>query len=241
LALLTAIGIWAGLTGRLTQWYGALWHLFENKAVLRDYLLSWGTLAPAVFIAIQALQVVVAPIPGEATGILGGFVFGGVFGSLYSSIGLLLGSAMAFQLANLLGRPFVNLVVSAHTMERFEFLTKRRGAVAAFVLFLIPGFPKDFLCLLLGLSPMRFLTFLLVCGIGRIPGTIMLGFSGSAAYSESWGALIAVGIFAACAVGLSVLYKDRIRTWVEEHSHKHDGRRPPEEAEPQDATHERPE
>ena len=60
----------------------------------------WGVFAPVVFIAIQALQVIIAPMPGDVTGLLGGFVFGQWLGFSYSTLGLTIGSLCAF-----LGRP----------------------------------------------------------------------------------------------------------------------------------------
>jgi uncharacterized membrane protein YdjX (TVP38/TMEM64 family) len=83
---------------------------------------------PAAFIVIQALQVVLAPIPGEFTGAVGGFIFGGVPTILYSSLGLTIGSIMAFLAARIMGLPLVRLFVSKTSLEKFHFLTERRGA-----------------------------------------------------------------------------------------------------------------
>jgi uncharacterized membrane protein YdjX (TVP38/TMEM64 family) len=216
LALLTAAMIWLALSGHLQRYWREGIDLFENREQLRAYLQSWGPRAPLAFIAIQALQVVISPIPGELTGLLGGFLFGTTLSVVYSMAGLTLGSAAAFLLARIIGQPLVNLAISQKTMEKFRFVTQVRGTVATLVLFLIPGFPKDVLSYLLGMSPMSFLTFLVVCGIGRIPGTIMLGYSGAAVYKESWQSL---QIFlVVCAVIAAVLYvkRDRIMTWLHE-------------------------
>ena len=152
---------------------------------MRAYVESWGSLAPAAFICLQTLQVVLAPIPGEFTGAVGGFIFGGLPTVLYSTIGLTVGSALAFYGARIVGQPLVKLVVPPRAMERFRFLTKRRGTFIAFILFIIPGFPKDILSYILGLSPMGFLPFIAVCTLGRIPGTVLLSFSGSALYNRN--------------------------------------------------------
>src|SRR4029450_3573325 len=72
--------------------YRFLHHLFPDNQFMKDKLVEWGPAAPLIFIIIQALQVVVAPVPGEVTGILGGFVFGQWIGLIYSSIGLTVGS-----------------------------------------------------------------------------------------------------------------------------------------------------
>lgn len=216
LGLLIAAIVWLALSGHLQRYCREGIDLFENREQLRAYLRSWGPWAPFAFIAVQALQVVVSPIPGELTGLVGGFMFGTALSVVYSTVGLTLGSAVAFLAARVIGQPLVNLVVSPQTMEKFRYVTKRRGTLTTLVLFLIPGFPKDLLSYLLGLSPMRFLTFVVVCGLGRIPGTVMLGFSGAAVYRESWRSLQIFLVVCALMLGVLYLKKDRIMEWVHE-------------------------
>ncbi len=212
---------WLTVSGQLQHLAWRVIEFCQNKEEIRDYLRSWGALAPVVFMLMQALQVVVAPIPGEVTGFVGGFVFGTWPSAVYSTVGLTLGSAIAFAAARVMGLPLVRLVVKQETLEKFHFVTERRGAVTTFILFAIPGFPKDILSYLLGMSPMPFTTFLIVCGLGRIPGTIMLAMSGSALYKENWN-LIA-GLSVACVILLIVLHfkGERIREWVREKTHPH--------------------
>jgi uncharacterized membrane protein YdjX (TVP38/TMEM64 family) len=216
LALLTAALVWLAFTGLLPRYWQEGIALFENRDQLRAYLQSWGPRAPFAFIAVQALQVVISPIPGELTGLVGGFLFGTTRSVVYSTLGLTIGSAVAFLLARVIGQPLVNLVISRQTLEKFRFVTQARGTIATLVLFLIPGFPKDILSYLLGLSPMRFLPFLVVCGLGRIPGTVMLGFTGAAVYRQSWRALQIFLVVCAVIVAAIYLKRDRIMTWVHE-------------------------
>lgn len=216
LAGLAATGYWQHLSEMATS-------AFKSRSQMRTYLKSWGAWAPFVFIMIQALQVVVAPIPGELTGAVGGFLFGTGWNILYSSAGLTLGSILAFLAARIIGLPLVKLVVRPETLEKFQFLRKPRGAVGTLALFMIPGFPKDILSYLLGLSPMRFLTFVVVCAVGRIPGTAMLSLGGAAFYKENWIVLSAVAL--ACLVAFIVVYlrKERIWNWIQEHKSHAEG------------------
>ena len=215
LAVLVAIAAVLTSTGHLQNFYKMLWEIFQSREALRDYLECCGAWAPFAFVVLQALQVVIAPIPGELTGIVGGFVFGGLVSIVYSTVGLAIGSLIAFAAARVIGLPFVKLVVSEDTLEKFHFVTESRGIIASLILFIIPGFPKDILCYILGLSPMSYLTFLLVCGLGRIPGTAMLSFSGAAIYEEDWRILIIVAIGALIFGGILYLKKDRAALWVQ--------------------------
>ena len=201
-------------TGYLQTLLEQLRFMFSGRENLRRYIESFGAWAPVAFILAQAFQVVFAPIPGEFTGAVGGFIFGVWPNVLYSTIGLTLGSVMAFWAARIIGLPLVKLVVSKKYLDRFEFLTHRKGILVALAFFTIPGFPKDILSYILGLSPMSFLTFFLVCTLGRIPGTIMLSFSGAAVYDENWPLLITLAIV--CAVLISIFYfrRDQIELWL---------------------------
>ncbi len=202
------------VSGRLTYLWRELWEIFETREQLRAYIESWGAWAPAAFICIQVLQVVVAPIPGELTGAVGGFIFGIWPSVLYSTVGLGVGSILAFLAARVVGLPLVKLVVSRDFMEKFHFVVERRGAFISFILFAIPGFPKDILCYLLGLSPMRFIPFVLVCTLGRLPGTLMLSCGGCAIYDEDWTLLIVVSVLCAVTIGFFFLARDRIDLWI---------------------------
>jgi len=175
---------------------------------------SWRPWAPAAFIFAQVLQVVLAPVPGELTGAVGGFIFGAVPTIIYSTIGLIIGSIVNFAAARIIGLPFVKLVVSHESMEKFHFLTERRGAILAFVLFVIPGFPKDILSYILGLSPMGFIPFVVACSLGRVPGTVMLSFTGSAVYDENWTLLTFVCIACLITFACAYFWRARIELWL---------------------------
>lgn len=216
LAALVAATIWLAFSGLLPTISRRLFDIFESREEMRAYLQSWGAWAPVAFALIQALQVVISPIPGELTGLAGGFAFGTWRAVIYSVAGLTLGSVVAFTGARLIGLPLVKLVVKRETLEKFSFLSQRSGTVTAFVLFVLPGFPKDFLSYLLGLSEMKFLTFVLVCALGRTPGTVMLALTGAALYKENWRVIAGVALVALIAAGVFCVKRERIRTWFKE-------------------------
>jgi uncharacterized membrane protein YdjX (TVP38/TMEM64 family) len=175
-----------------------------------------------VFIGLQILQVVFAPIPGEATGLIGGFLYGPFLGTIYSTIGLTIGSWAAFITARFFGLPFVEKAVNPETIKKYDYLLEHKGAVIAFVLFLLPGFPKDYLCFIMGLSHMRIGMFLLVSTVGRLFGTILLSVCGSYARNNEYAALfIAFGITGVILL-IAYLYKDKwLAALKKRHLEKH--------------------
>ncbi len=165
-----------------------------------------------VFISLQILQVVFAPVPGDVTGFIGGYIYGPVLGTLYSTIGLVIGSWLAFILARYFGLPFVEKTVKPEIIKKYDFILEHKGALVAFILFLIPGFPKDFLCYIMGLSHMTVWTFLVVSTIGRLLGTVLLSVCGSCARNGQYGALFIVLAISGLLVLIAYLYREK---WIE--------------------------
>lgn len=191
-----------------------------QKERITAFLASFGSYSAAVFVILQALQVVVAPIPGELTGVVGGFVFGKAYGLILSMVGLMLGSWVAFELASILGRPFVERLIKKDIVDKFDFLTRSNaGIMVAFLLFLIPGFPKDMLCFILGLSRMRLRTFLVVSTIGRLPGTYLLTVQGASVREEEYGTTVFLIVVSAAVVLAAYLYRARLFHWIQSLHH----------------------
>ncbi len=196
--------------GGLLLYFTGLLELLLDRERLLDAIDRNLGYAVFIFIGLQALQVVAAPIPGEATGFVGGLMFGPFWGVVLSTIGLTLGSWAAFMFARLMGRPLVEAVVRAETLRRYDYVMKHKGLFLAFLMFLIPGFPKDFLCYLLGLGHMRMRDFLAVSVTGRLLGTVLLTLGGSYFRDERWMALfVVIGVGLAITL-LVMIYRKRI-------------------------------
>jgi len=145
--------------------------LYRDKKFLKDTVRAWGWMAPIVFIAIQALQVIISPIPGEITGPVGGALFGTWLGLFYSTIGLTLGTLFCFWVGRRWGEPLVRPWLSEHNWNRMTFVIEAEGVIICFIIYLLPGFPKDITSYLFGISPMPFWIFAVVSTVARIPGT----------------------------------------------------------------------
>ena len=152
---------------------------FLDREKLYRFLTSHGPLSVFLFIAIQMVQVVVSPLPGDVTGLIGGYLYGPILGTVYSTIGLTIGSWIAFVLARTFGLPFVERMIRPSTIRKYDSFLEHKGLFISFLFFLIPGFPKDTLCYILGLSHMRARHFLVISTGGRLLGTILLSLQGS--------------------------------------------------------------
>lgn len=183
--------------------------LYRDKQFLRDTVAAWGWMAPLVFIVIQALQVIISPIPGEVTGPVGGVLFGTWLAVLYSTIGLTLGTLVCFGIGRRWGEPLVRPWLSEHHWNRVSFIIEAEGAILCFILYLIPGFPKDIISYLFGISPMPFWVFAIVSTLGRIPGTWISSYFGAHVGEQNY--LYAIGFMACVAAAALPLYYYRHR------------------------------
>jgi uncharacterized membrane protein YdjX (TVP38/TMEM64 family) len=191
-----------------------LYSFFISRKKIVEFVNSFGPLSVVIFIGLQILQVIVAPIPGEVNGFIGGYLYGPFLGTIYSTIGLTVGSWLAFVLARWLGLPFVEKVISPQIISKYDHFMEHRGTLITFILFLIPGFPKDALSYIIGLSHMKMTTFLIVCTGGRLLGTIMLSVSGNCARNNQNVALIAILVTSALIVLLAYYYHDELLNLV---------------------------
>ena len=185
--------------------------LVGNSAKFGEYLESFGVWGTVVFVAIQAVQVVIAPIPGELTQLAGGFIYGTALGTLYSCAGILIGSIVVFSLGRWLGLPILKKIIPEHAFAKFGFLLNHpKTELVILALFLIPGSPKDILTYIAGLTPVKPVRFFVSAMVARFPGILLSAYIGAHVEAKEYGDVI---IASAIALGLfvaGVFMQDRI-------------------------------
>ena len=193
----------------------AAYRVLSDRDQANRFLSALGRGAPLAFMALQILQVIIAPVPGEATGFIGGYIFGAVKGFFYSSLALALGSWINFAIGRYFGNRFVRGWIPADKLERFDALVKRQGIIVLLILFIFPGFPKDYLCLFLGATAIPWKAFVLIASIGRMPGTLMLSLQGEFLFQRNYTVFaIILGVTVLAAL-LSIRYRERIYKWMD--------------------------
>ncbi|MBC7173426.1 MAG: TVP38/TMEM64 family protein [Polyangiaceae bacterium] len=170
---------------------------FGDAKRVREWVDGFGPAAPIVIIFLTALQVIVAPIPGQVAGMAAGYLFGTGLGTLYTMLGLVIGSGAAMLLARRLGRPWVQRFVDPERLEHWDHVAQRWGPAVFFLAFFVPGLPDDLLCFVIGLSGLRLGQMLVLATIGRFPGMVGAAFLGANAGelpSWTWGVAIGGGL-----------------------------------------------
>jgi uncharacterized membrane protein YdjX (TVP38/TMEM64 family) len=190
---------------------------FMSRRRMLRFLDTLGPWAAFGLILFQAIQVVIAPIPGEATTMVGGYLYGPFLGAALSTIGVTIGSYIAFTLGRKLGRPFVEKYVSKSIVRRFDYLLHHKGAFIVFLFFLIPSFPKDSLCYLLGLGHLSSFEFIIIGGSGRLFSTILETLGGDFIRHEQYKRLFILMGIGLVVIFMALFYRNKmerlLRLW----------------------------
>lgn len=153
----------------------------------RAYIADHGIVGRLFFIFMVVFQVVIAVVPGEPFELAAGYAFGIWEGTLLSVIGIALGSLLVFFVVRRFGVPFIEQFFSLEKIESIKFLKNRKNLnLIFFILFFLPGTPKDFLTYVVGLTKMSSKTFAFIVICARFPSVITSAIAGDALVSQNY-------------------------------------------------------
>ncbi|MBQ4074959.1 MAG: TVP38/TMEM64 family protein [Clostridia bacterium] len=206
LLILIIFGLITWLVG-----YPLIQEYTQSPETFRDHIKEQGFLGQLTMIGIIMLQVVVALIPGEPLEVAAGFVFGWLEGALLCLIGSALAGALIMLAVRKWGIKLVEAFFSPEKINRFSFLrNEKKLNILMFILFLIPGTPKDILNYLAGLTPMKISTFVVITALARIPSVISSTITGHFAQDGNLAAAILTYGVTAVVSGVCILWYRKI-------------------------------
>ncbi len=177
----------------------------------KKYILSMGHFGVLMIILFQGLQTIIAPIPGEVIQIAGGYLYGIPLGTIYNLIGLIIGSGMAFYFARLIGRDFVeNLIKKKNLKWINNIMESKKFEIILFIIFIVPGLPKDFMIYVAGLTNLKPIKFFVISVISRLPWIMISASVGANINAGNYGMTIVILVIAIIGFLLGVFYKDWI-------------------------------
>lgn len=197
--------------------------LFEPGGVdiVIDRIRDKGAFGVLILLALQFIQVVVAFIPGEVTQMAAGMLYGPLWGSLLILFGCAISSAFVYTIVHKLGAPFVKDLVPEKQLQKFqEFEKTGRLSIIVFILFLIPGLPKDTFTYLVPLTDMKIKPFVLITTIARSPGVILSAYAASGLVEGNiWTSVIIFAVLLVLAV-IALIFSNRIMNFLSRHRAK---------------------
>lgn len=191
-------------------WVSGFFTAIRTPEGVQDYIERSSPYSHLVFFLIQLVSVILAPIPSNITAMAGALIFGTLPAFLMTAGAVALGSAVTFQLARLLGQPFVQRFVEKRYLEKYSELISRKRDSFLFLAFLFPFFPDDLLCIMAGLTDIPFRRFFLLAALARPWGLLVAcAVGGSALYIPPWG-MVLLGVGGLSVFFLAMKYGDRL-------------------------------
>lgn len=173
--------------------------IVSDPTVFREWLNKFGAFDEIIFILIRAAQTVVKFIPAEPLEIGSGYAWGAVPGMLYCVIGNMIGTVVIFALTKKFGQKIIELFLPTKNMKSIKlFQSSDKIYALLFFLYLIPGSPKDGFTYFVGLLPVKFVPFMVITFIARMPSVLSSTLCGSALAERQY--LTSALIFAATIV-----------------------------------------
>lgn len=192
---------------------GPITQLLSNRDELVRVMQDLGPLAPLLYIVLQVVQVVVAPIPGQIVGGVGGFLFGH-WGILWTTIGSFIGFWLVFLIARKFGRPLLEKIFKKALIDKFDFIINAKGAaLIIFAIFLLPGFPDDLVCYLAGLTKLSIKKLMLISILGRFPTIVLTNYIGMG-INGNIGLVVALSLLAVLIMGFVAWKRERILAFL---------------------------
>jgi uncharacterized membrane protein YdjX (TVP38/TMEM64 family) len=190
--------------------------LLRNPRELRTIIRSFGFLSPLVLIGLQAIQVVVAPVPGQVLAVVAGYLYGAWLGTLYNMIGIMIGSTVAFWLARRYGRSYVETIVHDETLAVFDALEDTQVRIVLLASFLIPGLPDDVICFIGGLTRLPLWQLVALAVVGRAPGFFLVNVLGGFIETGRFDVALILGVVLLVLSAAGYLSRNVFLRWFED-------------------------
>lgn len=219
-----AAGMVAFLCWFFSQYWDQLYAIFtggNTAEKLQEFIADFGFWGAFVLVLFQTLQIVIAFLPGEPIELVAGMMYGGIGGAILCLTGVLIGTYLVFFSVQKLGSGLITAFHDENKVKKLNRLTvfryEKNAELMTFILFLIPGLPKDFFTFLAPLTPIGIHKFVLISTLGRAPGMLITTFAGVSLLEGNL--LIAgclYGVLGICALAGILYYRKLVKEETKE-------------------------
>lgn len=145
---------------------------------IKEYILSFGLLAPVISFLLMIFQSVMAPLPAFLITFTNAALFGWVYGALLSWFSAMVGAILCFYIAKMLGREFVEKITSKTALDSFDGFFEKHGKYAILIARLLPFISFDIVSYAAGLTKIKLRDFIIATGLGQLPATLVYSYAG---------------------------------------------------------------
>ena len=184
----------------------------EGQIAFKEKVDNSGIYGLLSLFSLQVAQIFLIIVPGEPIEILAGMCYGALWGTVFIMISAFIISTTIFLLVRKFGRKFVYDFCDKEKIAKIEnskiFQNPVGIEIILFVLFFIPGTPKDLLVYVSGLLPIKTHMFILISTFARFPSVITSTLAGSQLAVGDWkmSILIYVAILLIVAIGVGAFW-----------------------------------
>lgn len=146
--------------------------------VLRTFVESYGPYAVLVSFLLMILQSIAAPLPAFLITFANANLFGWWQGAILSWVSSMVGAAICFFIARILGRDVVEKLTSKTGIKQIDDFFKKHGRMSILIARLLPFISFDIVSYAAGLTSMSFGGFIVATGIGQLPATVIYSYVG---------------------------------------------------------------
>lgn len=185
--------------------------IFKNVDTIEEYILAHKKHGALIYISAQVIQIIISVIPGQPFQFAAGYIYGPLIALILSIIGAFIGATITFFLARFLGRGAMELFFGKTKV--FDYITRldsKNGFLILFLMYFIPGFPKDVISYVAGLSRIKWPPFILIVTTARIPAMLGSIFVGAFTRSQQYMAVFLVALIVVLISFLSYKNRERI-------------------------------
>lgn len=169
----------------------------EGQQAFQTRINDSGFLGVLMLFGLQFAQIFLFIIPGEPIEILAGVCYGSLWGTVFVMVSAAIISAFIYVLVHKLGRKFIYDFASKEKIEKIEnnkvFQNPKTIRFLIFILFFIPGTPKDLLTYIAALLPIKPMEFIIISTIARFPSIISSTWAGASLLEGNW--QVSLGIY----------------------------------------------
>ena len=167
---------------------------------LRQLIIGFGGWGILCYIIINILQCIIIPVPTTLTVLVGTAIYGPAIAFIYATIGVIIGSSISFIIGRYCSKPVIYWIFGKEKVEKYQNILNKRAELILFLTLTLPFFPDDLICMIAGVSNIKYFKFLIISIFARGVGLATISFFGSGKIIpfSGWGiavwAVIAIGV-----------------------------------------------